>query len=90
MLLSVTTHKFREGYANLPEAIQRTTRKAYYLWKADNAHPAAQFKLVHPNKPIYSARAGLGYRAVGIKETDTIIWFWIGPHSEYNRLLKLL
>lgn len=90
MLKSVTTQKFRERYAQLPESIQKATRKAYYLWKSDNWHPATQFKLVHPTKPIYSARTGLGYRALGVKEEETIIWFWTGSHSEYDRLLKLL
>jgi hypothetical protein len=32
----------------------------------------------------------LGYRAVGVREGGTIIWFWIGPHAEYERLLSRL
>ena len=90
MLKSETTQKFRECYSNLPKVIQQATRKAYYLWKEDNAHPATQFKVVHQNKPIYSARVSLGFRALGIKEGDTVIWFWVGPHAVYDKLLKLL
>ncbi len=41
--------------------------------------------------PVYSVRAGIGWRAVGVmKDADTIVWFWIGPHSEYDKLLKNL
>ena len=90
MLESVTTQKFRDCYAQLPESVQEATRKAYYLWKNDNAHPATQFKLVHTTQPIYTARVSLGYRALGIKEGSVMIWFWVGPHAEYNRILKLL
>jgi len=33
----------------------------------------------------------MGWRAVGIKkDSQTIVWFWIGSHSEYDNLLKEL
>jgi hypothetical protein len=46
------------------------------------------FKRVHPTKPIMSVRVGGDYRAVGImREPGTILWFWIGPHEQYETLL---
>lgn len=30
----------------------------------------------------------LSYRAVAIRDQDDMVWFWIGTHSEYDRLLK--
>jgi len=27
-----------------------------------------------------------GYRAVGIRTGDTIVWFWIGSHNEFDKL----
>jgi hypothetical protein len=44
-------------------------------------------KRVHEHNPIYSVRIGLHYRALGLKEDDTIIWFWIGSHAEYDKLI---
>ena len=38
-------------------------------------------------KPIYSVRIALGWRAVGILEGEEMIWFWIGSHAEYDRLV---
>jgi hypothetical protein len=38
--------------------------------------------------PIFSVRVGLGWRAVGIRKADTMIWYWIGSHDEYDALLK--
>jgi len=32
----------------------------------------------------------LGYRAVGLLESDEVTWFWIGGHADYDRLLKTL
>jgi hypothetical protein len=31
---------------------------------------------------------GRSYRVVGtLEENDTIVWFWIGPHEEYESLI---
>ena len=54
------------------------------------AHPSLEFKRVHPTQAIYSIRIGSGWRALGILENDIILWFWIGPHSEYDTKLKNL
>jgi hypothetical protein len=43
-----------------------------------------------PGSPIVSARVGRQYRVVGVLEGDLVLWFWIGPHSEYDQLLKRL
>jgi hypothetical protein len=31
---------------------------------------------------------GLGYRALGVREGETMVWFWIGSHAEYDRLVR--
>jgi hypothetical protein len=49
-----------------------------------------RFKLVHPTRPIYSVRIGLAYRALGVRDGDGIIWFWIGSPTDYDRLLREL
>jgi hypothetical protein len=48
--------------------------------------PSLQFKKVdEPN--VYSVRVGLGYRALGMMDGTDIVWFWIGSHSEYDKLI---
>ena len=84
---SVTTEKFRKALSKLPEGIQANARSAYHKWKIDPNTPSLRFKTIHPNKPIYSVRVGLSYRALGIKEDSTMIWFWIGSHEDYNNLI---
>jgi hypothetical protein len=74
----------------LPEAIKVQARKAYRLWQQDSTHPSLQFKKVHTKEPIYSARVSLGWRVLGLLEDDTMYWFWIGSHADYDRLLKQL
>ena len=70
--------------------MQERARKAYNLWKQDNLHPSLHFKQVQNQQSIYSVRVGLSYRALGIKQEDTIIWFWIGSHEDYNNLIGQL
>ena len=36
----------------------------------------------------WSARITEDYRAVGAMDGDTVIWYFIGTHAEYDRLLK--
>jgi hypothetical protein len=39
--------------------------------------------------PIYSIRISGGVRAVGVRTADeTIVWYWIGTHAEYERIIR--
>lgn len=87
---SRTTAQFRKAFAGLPEQVQEQTREAYRQFKQDLGHPSLRFKKVHPELPIYSVRIGKSYRAVGQLDGDTVIWFWVGSHAEYDRLLSQL
>lgn len=87
---SRTTSQFRKAFAELPKQVQEQTREAYRQFKQDPGHPSLRFKKVHPALPIYSARISKSYRAVGQLEVDTVIWFWVGSHAEYDRLISQL
>ena len=85
---SVTTARFRKAFEKLPPDIQQRARQAYNLWKENPYHPGLHFKQIHQTQLIFSVRVSLSYRAMGIKEEDEMIWFWIGSHEEYNNLIK--
>ena len=87
---SLTTERFRTLYGAAPEATKEKIRTAYRLWSDNPDHPSLRFKRVHVRQPIYSARIDLDWRVLGLREGDTMVWFWVGPHSEYERLLKRL
>jgi hypothetical protein len=38
--------------------------------------------------PVYSIRVGIGWRAMGVIDNDGIIWFWIGSHTDYEKLIN--
>jgi hypothetical protein len=70
--------------------VQDQARLASRLFRDNPEHPSLRFKPVHPTRPIYSARVGLGYRALAVRDGDAVIWFWIGSHADYDHLLKRL
>lgn len=89
-MISRTTKRFRAAYADLPLSIQTQAQAAYSLFKQNPTHPSLRFRQVHPTHPIFSARINREYRAVGIRKANTMLWFWIGPHDAYERLLAHL
>lgn len=85
------TKSFRKCFDKLPNDIQQQAEKAYQLWQQDPYHNSLQFKCVSQKQPIYSVRISLSYRALGLMDKENqIYWFWIGPHDEYDELLKRL
>jgi hypothetical protein len=89
-MTSSVTQEFRQRLARLPAAIQEQAARAYALWRSDPYHSSLQCKRVSQRQPIYSVRVGLGYRALGLREDEHLYWFWIGPHAEYDELLRRL
>jgi len=87
---SRTTDRFRKAFQRLPEQVQRQARETYRLFEQDPYHPSLRFKRVHPTRPIYSARISINYRALGVRDGEEIIWFWIGSHADYENLLSRL
>lgn len=77
--------RFWECYRSLPGDVQSLADQANALMVADERHPSIQLKKVGQ---FWSARVGLHYRALAIQADDTLVWFWIGHHAEYDRLIR--
>jgi mRNA-degrading endonuclease RelE of RelBE toxin-antitoxin system len=83
--------QFRRDFTKLPRNIQQRAREAYRRFQADPSYPGLQFKHLHTTQPLWSVRVTDSYRAVGVREADEkIVWFFIGTHAEYDRLLANL
>jgi hypothetical protein len=86
-MTSLTTERFWKSFNKLPEGIQTQAKKAYELWEKDPYNNSLDFKRIHSKRPIYSVRKGIHWRAIGAKEDETITWFWIGSHADYDKLV---
>jgi len=87
LIQSRTTRRFWRLFSDLPAEVQQEARRAYQLFQANPAHPALRFKKLEGEDDIYSARIGLGYRALAVMKKDRAVWYWIGTHAEYDRLV---
>lgn len=87
---SKRTKQFRALYQALPESVRQQANYAYHLFAADPSHPGLDFKQVSKKGPTYSARVGIHYRALAVRRVDHWLWFWIGRHAEYDKLLDQL
>jgi hypothetical protein len=85
------THKatpnFWKFHNALPEDVQAAAKKAFQLLKDDARHPSLHLKKLSGND-YWSARITDDYRAMAVSSGDTWSWFWIGPHDEYNSIIK--
>jgi hypothetical protein len=73
-------------FDGLPRAVQDAARKKHRLWLEDPFHPSLSFKELTPG--LWSVRVNWQYRALGRRRADLVVWFWIGTHAEYDRLIK--
>jgi hypothetical protein len=87
---SAVNPAFLNCLGRLPKSVRRHAARAYRLWQKNPNHTSLHFKRVNESEPIYSVRIGLDYRALGYWEGDTVTWFWIGTHGEYDALLPRL
>lgn len=76
--------KFWQFYNALPSEIQKLADANYQLLKQDSSHPSLHFKKVGK---FWSVRAGIHHRALAVEEGTDVVWFWIGRHDEYERLI---
>ena len=83
-MISRTTRNFWRHYEALPKDVQRQAVRAYAQWRADPSRGSLQFKCVSEKHAAYSVR--VGNREAGPGE-DILTWFWIGSHSDYDKLV---
>lgn len=80
------TADFWRHYERLPEHVRSLADKNFLLLKGDPHHPSLHFKRLKAS--LWSVRVGRGYRALGTEEGDTVVWFWIGSHADYDDLIR--
>jgi hypothetical protein len=81
---SATLPSFWEKYRALSPAVRAGARKAYRLWAENPFYPSLHFKCINNKEDIWSVRVTRSYRALGVMSGDTVTWFWIGDHDEYE------
>jgi hypothetical protein len=79
-----TTPDFWACYEKLDVETQALADKAFKLLKDNPRHPSLHFKKVGR---FWSARVGLHHRSLAVEGSAGVVWFWIGEHAEYDRIV---
>ena len=78
------TPRFWRCYRKLPQDIQRLADRSYELLKAEPSHRSLRFRKLGS---CWSVRIGLHYRSLAVEAGRDLVWFWIGSHAEYDKLV---
>lgn len=84
-MISRVTPSFWRQLNALPVDEQEAAKRSYRLFMEDSGHPSLRFKKLAGEEDVWSVRVTLNLRAVAQREGDTVTWFWIGPHKEFDQ-----
>lgn len=79
------TSRFWAAYDRLNPELRTQADKQFKLLKLDPRHPSLQFK---KTGRVWSARVNRSIRALAVQDGTDYVWFWIGDHREYERLVR--
>lgn len=82
---SFTDPDFWRCYHSLPKNVQQLADAKFRLFNDNPRHPSLDFKKVGK---IWSVRIGDHFRALARERAEGFVWFWIGTHEEYNKLIR--
>jgi len=71
-------------YEALSSEVRAVADKNYELMRENPRHPSLHLKRIGD---LWSVRAGIHHRALGVDVSDGIMWIWIGTHDEYDKII---
>ena len=76
---------FWDSYRRLPQSIQELADAHFALLKENPSHPSLHFKKTGKYR---SVRIGMHYRALAVEIPEGLLWFWIGSHADYDKVIE--
>ena len=94
-LTNTKTPRFSEQFHRLPAEVQDLARSAFEQFLADPNHRSLRRHKLKPSSAAtvpadtYSVSITMGCRALYVidAEKNQIVWFWIGTHADYDRVV---
>jgi hypothetical protein len=80
-----TSSDFWYYYRKLPQNIQELADANFALLKENPSHPSLHFK---KTGKFRSVGIGMHYRALGVELPEGLLWFWIGSHADYDKIIE--
>ena len=82
-----TSRSFWTAYRQLPQSVQQSAVRSFQLLSDNSSHPSLHFKKAGN---VWVARVDRNHRAVAVWDGEDFLWFWIGRHDEYERIIGSL
>ncbi len=84
------TSAFRKLYGKLDSTTQAAVDEAFSQYKRDPALVRFAAKGREGGRLVFGAHVNEFWRALAFREGDDTYWFWVGSHSDYDRILSKL
>lgn len=85
-MISRAKRSFWRYFDTLDPRMKRIAEEAYERFRRDPSHPSLHFKKLSGRGDVWTVRINDDFRAACIRRGDTAVWFWIGPHKEFDKL----
>lgn len=87
-MASWRTPGFKRLYGKLDGAAQRVADAAYLNYEREPTLVDFEYKGSLKGRRIYGAHITKNLRALAFTQGEDVVWYWIGAHTDYDRLLK--
>jgi hypothetical protein len=87
-VISRVRPSFWRAYDTLDPRWKTAARKSYQHFTDDPGHPSLRFKKLAGHDRVWSVRINDSVRALAERDGDTVIWFWIGSHNDFDKLFR--
>ena len=84
-MISRARPSFWRAYEVLDPRVKTASRRPYQLFGVNPDHPSLRFKKLAGYENIWSLRINDSFRAVAERSGDTVVWFWIGSHNDFDK-----
>lgn len=86
-MISRTRRSFWTLHSALDAETQAAARRAYALFRESPDHPSLRFKKLGGYADVWTVRVNEQYRSVCRRSGDTVVWFWIGSHNAFDKMI---
>ncbi len=87
-MISRARPSFWRAYDRLDPKVKEAARRSYRLFAENPGHPSLRFKKLAGHDRIWSVRINESFRALAERDGDTVVWFWIGSHNDFDKLFS--
>jgi len=84
------TMSFINSYNMLDKDLKQKALDKYESMLSNPAAAGIHHIMQNPHKSVYAGEIDRRTRSLAVKIGKCYIWYWIGPHEAYNKMVKMM